>query len=136
MIDSTIATWRFVTRHAKCGYFIANPNTIEKFDLHHGGGTPNVHVTYYERRAANKIWSGLRDGLEVGLIVWQRKDFDTATFAPPGVITTFWTRLKGILDEEKLTRPKFNIYITHTGFLKTYLSQRHTFKEEVDQAAD
>ena len=35
-VDSTLATWRFVTRHAKCGYFIANANTIEKFDLHHG----------------------------------------------------------------------------------------------------
>ena len=63
--------------------------------------------------------------------MWQRDDFDTATFTPPGVLTAFWNRLKGILDEEKLTRPKFNIYLTHDGFLKTYLSQRHTFKKKL-----
>lgn len=125
-VDSTLATWNFVTRHAKCGFFIANASTIEKFGLHES--TDDVEVYFYERRPACCYWKGLRPELEIGVLCWQVPVAVRKDFTPPGVATAFWTRLKTIIDEEKLLRPKFNIYLDDAGFLATYLSQRSTFK--------
>jgi hypothetical protein len=125
-VDSTLATWRFVTRHANCGFFIANASTIEKFGLNHAVNTTGIEVVSYERRPACEYWKGIRSSLMIGIVLWQRKD--TTHFTPASMVTELWKQLKGIIDEEKLSRPKFNIYLDKAGFLKTYLSQRSTFK--------
>jgi predicted RNA methylase len=137
MIDSTLATWRFVTQHANQGFFIANASTIEKLELHLS--TDNVEVTFYERRQALKYWKGLRPELEIGVLCWQRKNvnsvesWEAGRFTPPGVLQAFWQKLSKIIDEEKVKRPDFNIWLDEKGFLKTYLSQRNTFKLKLTQ---
>lgn len=124
-IDSTLATFKFVTRHANCGFFIANANTIEKLELHRD--TELVRVRVYERRKANLYWSNLRDDLEIGIIVWQRANRDVNIYTTPNDVSVFWSKAQNIINEEKLNRPEFNIYLER-GMLKTYLSQRGIFK--------
>jgi hypothetical protein len=124
-IDSTLATWNFIKAHADQGFFIANASTIEKFGIHQD---ESVEIKSYERRKANQYWKGLRDTLEIGIVIWHRHDANTGKVTPPGILSAFWQKLKGIIDEEKLLRPKFNIFLDQAGFLKTYLSQRNTFK--------
>lgn len=124
-IDSTLATWSFITRHADQGFFIANANTLEKFGIPED---ETVEIISYERRKAGRYWKGLRSTLEIGIVLWRRHDANTGQATPPGILSAFWQRLKGIVDEEKLLRPKFNIFLDAAGLLKTYLSQRNTFK--------
>lgn len=124
-IDSTLATWNFIKRHADQGFFIANASTLEKFGIHQDA---SVEILSYERRKARQYWKGLRDTLEIGIVVWHRHEANTGLATPPGILSVFWQKLKAIIDEEKLLRPKFNIFLDHAGFLNTYLSQRNTFK--------
>jgi predicted RNA methylase len=123
-IDSTLATWQFVTRHANCGFFIGNANTVEKLCR----PDASIDIIRQERRPASKYWKGLRSSLEIGIVCWKRKDFASAKCTYPQEIGLFWNQLRAIFEEEKLSRPPFNIYLTRQGFLKTYLSQRNTFK--------
>ena len=125
-IDSTLATWRFVTTHANCGFFIANANTIEKLLIHES--TEKIDVFFYERRQALKYWKGLRPELQIGVLCWKRRGPVGMFFTPPGILTAQWLQIGAVIEEEKLSRPGFNIYLDRAGFLKTYLSQRTTFK--------
>jgi len=135
-IDSTLATWRFVTNHANCGFLIGNATTIEKLLIHES--TEKIDVFYYERRQAFQYWDGLRPELQIGVLCWKRRDANggpvadsgpnAVSFTPPGAASVTWIQIRSIIEEEKLTRPQFNIFLDHAGFLKTYLSQRSTFK--------
>jgi predicted RNA methylase len=124
-VDSTLATWNFVTRHAMCGFFIANASTIEKFGINQS--TEKTGILFYERRQANRYWNGLRPELQIGVVVWQHAS-NTETFTPPAALSAFWQQLRNIIDEEKLSRPDYNIYLDDKGFLRTYLSIRDQVK--------
>jgi predicted RNA methylase len=128
-IDSTLATWNFVTRHAGCGYFIANASTIEKFGLHES--TDAVRVIQYEQRQACQYWDGLRPELQIGIVIWERRDRLTAHVTPGYEVNEFWKKLVSIMDEERTNRPPYNIWLDRKGFLETYLSQRTTFQHKL-----
>jgi superfamily II DNA or RNA helicase len=123
-VDSTLATWNFAIAHAKCGFFIANANTIEKFGIHQDD---RVEVFFYERRPASRYWKGLREDLEIGLVCWKCKDFDRALITRISELYATWRNITNIVNEEKLNRPKFNIYL-EGELLRTYLSYRTQFK--------
>lgn len=120
-IDSTEWTWKFVTQRGNCGFFISNANTIEKLGI-------NTHpwTFHYETHAGTSLWKGMRDTLKIGIVFWKnptpkdvsdRYDIDEA-----------WTEARRVLDDERLARPNFNIFLDHKGYLRTYLSVRSELK--------
>ena len=63
-IDSTLATWRFLTTHANCGFLIGNATAIEKLLIHES--TDKIDVFFYERR---QYWRGRRPELNRGPVL-------------------------------------------------------------------
>jgi len=117
-IDSTELTWKFATTHGNYGYFIASQGTLEKLGI-----DKHPWVYHYETHA--NVWRDV--SVTVGIVFWKRPQAEwTAT--PVGQLSATWTRLETIIDQEKVTRPKFNIYLDRAGYLRTYLSFRSETK--------
>lgn len=129
-MDSTWYTWDFVTRYGTCGYFIANDKTIRELGL-------NTHLWAfdYETRKASDLWKGLSDSLTIGVVFWRRPLDQTQTpaFTPAGQASAIWEQVKNIVNEEKVSRPDFNIYLDDDGSLRTYLSFRKQCKLKLTQ---
>ena len=120
-VDSTEWTWKFALARGNYGFFIANHNTLVKqgIDKH-----PWVHN--YETIPASKLWKGMRDTLVIGIAHWKRPDFKPAT--GDWEISAAWEKVGRIVDDERFSRPAFNIYLDKAGFLRTYLSVRSELK--------
>ncbi len=74
------------------------------------------------------IWKGVRDTLKIGIAFWKRP---ASAFKDPTEawrIGSAWGKIQEIVDEEKVSRPPFNIYLDGRGYLKTYLSHRSQTK--------
>ena len=69
LMDSTEATWNFVTAHANYGYFITNYSTAEKLNL-------AKHPFVYEHQCfkGNEIWKGMRDDFKIIVLWWKRPE--------------------------------------------------------------
>ncbi len=120
-IDSTLATWRFAIKRAMFGFFIGSRKTLEELGLH------KHKLTYkYETRKASELWRNMRDGFEIGIIWWKQE----ADIGPTSVSELYakWTFIEKAIDQERASRPKFNIYLDESGILKTYLSIRNEVK--------
>ena len=131
VVDSTKLTWDWVTKHANFGYFIANHNTlvdmgIASEDSATTHASPHPWVFHYEVHAGNALWKGMRDALQIGIAFWK----NPAAPRPSEIyqIGYAFDEAQKVLEEEKASRPDFNIYLDHTGYLRTYLSVRSTFK--------
>jgi predicted RNA methylase len=136
MMDSTEYTWDFVTRYGNLGYFIANDKTIRELGL-----DQHAWATSYETHKANTLWSGLSDSLTIGVVFWRRpleRDIDETWKqdwfnTPSAQVSAIWENVKNIINEEKVSRPDFNIYL-EDGELRTYLSFRKQCKDKLSHA--
>lgn len=148
VVDSTELTWKWATKHGNFGYFIANHNTL--VDL---GIAPNVipgpgctkleavapfaapchpWVYRYEVHDGNKLWKGMRDTLKIGIAFWKNPaEPETSSRSE---ISEAWDNVQKIVDEERIARPDFNIYLDRRGYLRTYLSTRSSVKLKLDWA--
>jgi predicted RNA methylase len=126
LMDSTLATWNFITAHGCHGYFISNRKTIESLRI---DKSPSVYD--YRTKKISEVWSNMRDG-ELGIVFW--KHIDQSQFTPQYEILSIWDDLTKIVEDEKSLRPKFNIYLDHSGILKTYLSVRSGIKLKIGWA--
>ncbi len=125
LIDSTEVTWNWAISHGTYGYFIANASTIERM-----GWNKHPAVYEYQVHPGNKIWTNVRDELKIGIIFWKHPP-GAVNATPPHEVIQAWSQLKAIMDEERHSRPPFNIYLDKKGFLKTYLSVRHKLKRRL-----
>jgi hypothetical protein len=135
LVDSTEWTWKLVTKRACYGYFIASHPVLVKLGI-----DKHPWVTHYEQHDGTEIWKGMRAGFTIGVAFWARpKDdptvpLESASYRRPWKVTNVadlssaWEQVKKIIDEEKGSRPKWNIYLDKAGFLKTYLSLRSEVK--------
>jgi hypothetical protein len=120
-IDSTLATWRFAVEHGNYGYFIAGRATIEKLGI-----KAHPWVFHYDTVMASEWWANMRDTTEIGVVCWKRPEQDR--FTPQSYLFQTWNKITEIIEEERISRPDFNIYLDDTGKLRTYLSQRGVVK--------
>jgi predicted RNA methylase len=129
LMDSTQATWNFVTKHANYGFFIAGRKTIESLGL-------NKHpLTYqYHTKFASEYWKGMKADMEIGIIHWQRPKSEHYEYTSTSELYAAWTKIREAVDQEKSKRPDFNIYLEN-GLLKTYLSIRNEVKLKLDMKA-
>lgn len=120
-VDSTLVTWNFALKRGNFGFFIANDKTLTELGIYQ-------HPWVYESsiHGANEIWSGMKDTLKIGVVWWKRPDQSGLTSVSDAIIA--WTGIRKVIDEEKQSRPDFNIYVDKAGFLQTYLSTRSEIK--------
>lgn len=135
--DSTKVTWDWLTKHANYGYFIANHNTLVDLGIAPApsaagtwgpGSLHGAHhwVYHYEVHDGNKLWKGMRDTLKIGIAFWKNPSPKPVT--PSYEVREVWQETQRILEDERLARPKFNIYLDPKGYLHTYLSVRSGLK--------
>lgn len=124
LVDSTQATWDFLTKHSVYGYMISNRATIERLGLNK---SPLVYD--YQVHAASAYWKDMRVDTEIGVLFFRHKD--EATFTNPNDVWKAWKDVDKIIEDEKSLKPKWNIYLDHSGILKTYLSIRSGIKLKV-----
>lgn len=124
MVDSTQATWDFLIKHCLHGYLISNRSTIEKLGLNK---SPLVYD--YITRKASDYWNNMRADTEIGVVFFQHKN--DSTYTPVYGLKDQWAKIKQIVDDEKALRPRYNIFLDHSGILKTYLSIRSTVKLKI-----
>ena len=122
-VDSTITTWDWLLKHACYGFFIANRPTIERLEL-----DKHPWVYKYETRLAGDYWPNMRDTTEIGIVWWRHPQWDEYIATASYEMYERWDKVKEVVDEESRWRPEFNIYLTPSGNLKTYLSFRNKFK--------
>ncbi|WP_160164438.1 Hint domain-containing homing endonuclease [Pedosphaera parvula] len=120
MIDSTDATWKFLTEHCNTGYFISNHKTIERLGI-------DKHPWVYKYETKASVWNQCE--VVVGIVWYENSAKSSATHYHE--LNTAWERVKEIIDEEATNRPKFNIYLDRAGYLQTYLSVRTTVKRRI-----
>lgn len=148
-VDSTEYTWRQIIGRAPlngCGYFIANYKTIEhlKIDQH-----PWVYL--YQKFPAG-LWKNC--DVEIGVVHWinggrpdkrtliystldysehgdeaysVRHFFERSSESPEcnrSEMMEAWNTVRTVMDEERVKRPPYNIWLNEKGMLKTYLSTR------------
>ena len=126
MVDSTKATWDWLTAHAHYGYLISSRTTIEKLGLHQ-----HQLVYKYETRKLSEVWSGMRADAECGIVWWQHKE--RGQFTQSWELASAWEKIREAVNQEKVNRPDFNIYLNPAGLLRTYLSVRSEVKLKLTQ---
>lgn len=129
IVDSTAWTWQLVTKRANFGFFIANHNTLVKLGI-----DKHPWVYHYATHEGSKLWKGMRDTLQIGVAFWQRPDWQHEPHTNVHELNMAWKQVKAVIDHEKAHRPKFNIYLDHAGYLRTYLSIRSEIKLKLDRA--
>jgi predicted RNA methylase len=126
VVDSTEWTWNTVTNRANYGFFISNHGTIEKLGI-------NQHpwVFHYETHPGVALWKGVHDTLIIGVAVWRRPDQLRLDISGMADLGSAFTQLQRVVDQEKVSRPDFNIYLDPQGYLRTYLSVRSEVKQKL-----
>lgn len=127
VVDSTEWTWKQVTKRGSYGYFIANHSTLEKLGI-----DKHPWVYHYEQHDGTKLWKGMRDTLKIGIAFW-KNPAAVARTTDPVEIKAAWQRIQKVVDEEKVSRPDFNIYLNKAGYLRTYLSTRASIKRKINR---
>jgi hypothetical protein len=122
LVDSTLLTWNWVTKHAGSGFFIASKKTIEALELH-------LHPWVTKAMFFENIWPNCD---VVVTVLWWRNPDPMWTPTPVNELRQRWLTVKKIIDEEKAARPKFNIYLNHAGYLCTYLSVKSEIQLKLD----
>ena len=119
-IDSTLWTWNFATKHGTCGFFIAGDAQLKKLGI-----DQDPLVFDYEVDTTS-----FNISIPIGIAFW-RKD---KSIPPTGSaeLVSRWAKVASIIDEERVTRPDFNIYLGDDGTLRTYLSIRNREKLKLD----
>lgn len=124
VIDSTLFTWEWVIRHGKCGYFISNYKTIERFGIH-----KHPFVYHYEKH--ENVWKDCE--VVIGVVFWENKDEDlhiTPVYNTGGLIDS-WKKVAEVVKQEAGGVPEHNIFLDEKGMLRTYLSVRHETKRRI-----
>jgi hypothetical protein len=120
IVDSTKYTWHQATNRGTFGYFLANTATIEAL------GIDKHPYTYaYETRDGTDIWPGMRADLKIGIVWWKNS---SATASLKSEAYDAWLKINEIVEQERISRPNFNIHLDTRGYLRTYLSIRSEFK--------
>lgn len=122
-IDSTKATWEWVTSHGRCGYFIANYDTVVKLGI-----LRHPFVTDHWIHKASTLWIGVRDDLQIIVVFWRNTSI---RITEPSELLSCWRAIRSVAEEERVKRPPFNIYLSATGMLRTYLSTRFQLKRKL-----
>jgi SNF2 family DNA or RNA helicase len=126
VVESTKLTWQWVIRHGMFGYFIASDKTLKELGI-----DKHKYVTHYEVHDGGDIWRGMRDSLKIGIAFWYKGGSASLTLD----INAAWAQVKRVVDQEKVKRPPFNIYLDEQGCLKTYLSVRSEVKLKLNRVA-
>jgi len=119
-IDSTEATWNFVTAHANRGFFIGNTVTLKRlgYDKH------NYCLHYEEHK---DVWK--QCDVVIGVVFWSRdKTGEKQDVSADYSVRNAWTKLRAMLEEERKGIPKHNVWLDKTGKIRAYLSSRHEAK--------
>jgi hypothetical protein len=126
VIDSTQATWDFVTKYGNCGFFISNAKTIERLGL-----DKHPWVGAYEKH--ENVWQNVT--VVVGVVFWKRPiaPGQNWKYSNHEQLDEAWTKLTAIMEEEAQRRPKWNIFLDHAGYLQTYLSVRTELKFKISR---
>ena len=125
VVDSTKWTWEKAVQFGNMGIFISNAKTIEKLGI-----DEHPWVFNYVTHSGSKLWSGMKDELVIGVVLWRRPSTDM-TYTPTWNMDSRWNELTKIAEEEQGVLPKYNIYLDGGGFLKTYLSTRKVMSIEM-----
>lgn len=128
VVDSTWYTWQQATTRGMYGYFIANAKTIEELGI-----DKHPFVYRYECKAGSDFWRGMHAELKIGIVWWKNplagtvwRDVNEPTLK--GEVLTAWKKVEEVIEQERVDRPDFNIYLDDRGYLRTYLSIRNQFK--------
>ena len=149
-VDSTKATWDWLTTHSQFGYFIANHNTLINLgiapsstsglkpvsklewdetslnEMRSVGVKMHPWLYHYEIHAGTSLWKGMREELMIGIAFWKNPTPKTASGW--WELNTVWEQAAQVLEDERKARPDFNIYLDSRGYLRTYLSVRDGIK--------
>lgn len=125
LVDSTEYTWLQATRRGNYGYFISNAKTIEALGLN-----KHRYVYAYEVKEGSDIWPGMKAELRIGILWWKRPEND---YTEKSTVWEAWKKINEVIEQEKVTRPDFNIYLDQRGYLRTYLSIRDEYKQRVNK---
>lgn len=112
-VESTLWSWEFVRKHSNEGYFICNQSTADRLGL-------EVHPWVFDKLTFEKVWPKV--DVVVTVLFWRRPESERLYPAGSYTMDVNINKVREIIEEDKKRRPKFNIYITRDGVLKTYLS--------------
>ena len=118
-IDSTEATWKFVTAHANRGWFIGNRDTLKRLGY-------NVHPWCVHYEEHENVWKSTE--VVIGVVFWSRPGADIKECSYDSVVNSAWSKLRHMLEEERKGIPKHNVWLDSNGKLKAYLSSRFEAK--------
>lgn len=124
VVDSTKATWEWLLRRCRCGYMIANANTVDRLKLF---DDPRAYLINY----CSSLW----DNCDVKLATIYFDNGESFVPSDPYELHyNWWPQIARIVQEEAGTIPPFNIYLGPKGKLKTYLSIRDGMKFNLDES--
>lgn len=126
VVDSTEWTWKTVTKRANYGYFIASHDTMLAMGI-----PTHSWVFHYETHDASALWKGMRDTLKIGVACWKNPSSRPAMYY--GTIAAEWRHVGKVLDQERVNRPPYNIFLDERGYVKTYLSYRSELKFKLNR---
>lgn len=121
VVDSTEATWKWLLKHCRYGYMIASETTLQKLGI-----DKHPWVYKHETRPASEFWDGV--SITIGIVWWQNPELENGDQTSTNELSSRFTKVKAVMDEERSARPEWNIYLDNRGYLKTYLSTRDEIK--------
>lgn len=155
-IDSTAWTWDFILARLAsrgAGYLIANINTLRRLNITThpwvylvqefpaGGIWENCNVplgivhffnSSFAHNRHEQVWAHVPDRDEILRTLGPKLKFRTLSRPYTSDVLGQWNIITKAVAEERGNKPKFNIYLSKDGMLRTYLStvSSHKMKRE------